>query len=614
MSSLISRFVPNLATAGLIVGLAATCMAQSGALSLSMGDSQAVGTISLNVILSGNGGASAIQWLVNSDIGTFTSTVGPAGQAANKTLTCSGNRCILYGPDSRTVPNGTIGTLTFQLAANAPNAVQFQVSGAAAASSTASLISLDTSSGALSFNPQPAVFPPALLNTLSFAGSAPQVASSGGWETTAHLINTTTTPANARVETLGDGGDLLTGTVIVKTFNPPVAFRNATVDQTIAAGAMGVVTWPDMESHGMQVGSARISTGGGVGGFIRFRHGPSGQEAAVPFETRIAASYVLPFDNTSGAATGIAVANLTAAPVGVPVVIRDRSGMQLETGSITLPSNGHATFSLSDRFASSAGIDGTVEFDTPSDGRIGVMGMNFPSTGGFTAIPVAAGLGLSSGSVAHLAVGQGWTTTIQLINSSNAATQAHLRFFDDDGNALAVPYTLGGASHTADFIDPVLPPYSVITTRSLAPEGPVLLGGAAHLTSDGPVNGFVRFRYEPTGQEMVIPFETRKATSYFLAFDNRGGMATGIALANVSPSGGHISALIRNTAGVILGVENVTLPAKGHRSFDLSQQIPATVDQSGTIEFITPTGGQINVLGVRFQASGDYSTIPVITP
>ena len=137
MSILTSRLVPNLAAAGLLAGLAATCMAQSSALSLSLSEGSPIGAIAINVVLSGNGGPAAIQWFVNSDLGTFTSAIGPAGQAASKTLTCSGNRCILYGPDSKGVPNGTIGTLTFQLAASASSAAQFQVLGAVAASSTA---------------------------------------------------------------------------------------------------------------------------------------------------------------------------------------------------------------------------------------------------------------------------------------------------------------------------------------------------------------------------------------------------------------------------------------------------------------------------------------------
>ena len=80
--------------------------------------------------------------------------------------------------------------------------------------------------------------------------------------------STTTTVANARVQTFGDSGDLLTNSVILKTFNPPVALRNATVDHTIVPGAMAVIDWPDTESHAVQVGSARVFSGGGVGGFV----------------------------------------------------------------------------------------------------------------------------------------------------------------------------------------------------------------------------------------------------------------------------------------------------------------------------------------------------------
>ena len=54
-------------------------------------------------------------------------------------------------------------------------------------------------------------------------------------------------------------------------------------------------------------GSAQILAQGGtsVDGFAIFHYDPSQQEAVVPLETRNAASYVLPFDNTNGVLTGV---------------------------------------------------------------------------------------------------------------------------------------------------------------------------------------------------------------------------------------------------------------------------------------------------------------------
>ena len=50
--------------------------------------------------------------------------------------------------------------------------------------------------------------------------------------------------------------------------------------------------------------------------------------------------------------------------------------------------------------------------------------------------------------------------------------------------------------------------------------------GSAQLTTTGTVSGFAIFRYNPTGQEAVVPPETRNASAYVLAFDNTNGLAT----------------------------------------------------------------------------------------
>ena len=54
------------------------------------------------------------------------------------------------------------------------------------------------------------------------------------------------------------------------------------------------------------------------------------------------------------------------------------------------------------------------------------------------------------------------------------------------------------------------------------------------------------------------------------------------------------------------------LAALGHSSFDATIRFPVTAQKRGTIEFQTPTGGQISVLGIRFNPSMTFSTVPVI--
>src|ERR1019366_10589666 len=148
------------------------------------------------------------------------------------------------------------------------------------------------------------------------------------------------------------------------------------VNESVAPNATLLID--SSNSDTLQTGYAQLNSDAGIEGFIRFRYAPRDQEAIVPLENRNASSYVLAFDNTSGIATGAAIANLTNASANIAVLIRDNSGAQIGSGTISLAANGHSSFVLSDRFASAAKQTGTIEFDTPANGQISVLGLRFP--------------------------------------------------------------------------------------------------------------------------------------------------------------------------------------------------------------------------------------------
>jgi hypothetical protein len=79
--------------------------------------------------------------------------------------------------------------------------------------------------------------------------------------------------------------------------------------------------------------------------------GNANQEAEIPLENRNARGYVVPFDNTNGSATGIALANVSPQAVNSAITIRDDTGAVLQD-VITLPAMGHTSFNLTDRYAS----------------------------------------------------------------------------------------------------------------------------------------------------------------------------------------------------------------------------------------------------------------------
>jgi hypothetical protein len=269
---------------------------------------------------------------------------------------------------------------------------------------------------------------------------------------------------------------------------------------------------------------------------------------------------------------------------------------------------------LPTQFPETANLRGTIEFDRPAGGQISVLGIRFTPPGTLTTVPALTS-GTGGGLAAHVASGNGWETTFVLVNLSATAQTAALKFFDNFGNPLLLPLVSaeGGLN-----IPPIVPFLTVSIApgasqwlRSVAPSPGPLLTGSAQLT--GNVNGFVIFRYDPSGQEAVVPLETRNAGTYLLAFDNTGSTATGVAISTISALPTSVPVLLRNAAGTQIGpIGAISLAASGHSSFDLATQFPAAANIRGVVEFQTPAGAQISVLGIRSPPTLTFTTLPAL--
>jgi len=108
------------------------------------------------------------------------------------------------------------------------------------------------------------------------------------------------------------------------------------------------------------------------------------------------------------------------------------------------------------------------------------------------------------------------------------------------------------------------------------------------------------------------PIEMRNLAAYILAFDNTGGLTTGLTLANVSGQAAVVPFLIRDDSGKLLQSTTINLPAHGHTSFLLPGEYKVTNGKRETVEFDTPSGGQIGVVGLRANNDGAPTTIPLL--
>ncbi len=125
------------------------------------------------------------------------------------------------------------------------------------------------------------------------------------------------------------------------------------------------------------------------------------------------------------------------------------------------------------------------------------------------------------------------------------------------------------------------------------------------------------FRYNPNGQEAVVPLESRTAPGFIIAFDNTNGTATGIALNSVSPQAVVVPVIVRNDAGATIATDNLSLAANGHLAFTLGSSLAGfkysqTANIRGTLEFDTPVGAQIGALGIRIPIAHTFTTLPAL--
>jgi hypothetical protein len=453
-----------------------------------------------------------------------------------------------------------------------------------------------------------------LVAGLNFIGSMPHLAAEGGWNTTFTLVNKSSAPAETVVNVFADDGTALVLPLTFPQQPSSGSLPEASLDQSLAGNASLIVEASGPANVSYLEGSAQLAATGTVDGFAILHFDPSQQEAVVPMETRNAPSYLLAFDNTNTVSMGIAIENVSTSAASVPVIVYDDTGMPISTGFIPLSANGHASFVLSTEFPATTNIRGTIEFSRPSGSQISVLGIRYTPPGTLTTIPALANVGTTGGLLAHLASGGGWETTFVLVNTGYGPAQAQLNFYDDNGNPLLLPLTFPQASGppptVASSVSQSVGANASLWIQSTGALTDPLLTGSAQFTTTGNISGFVIFRYNPNGQEAVVPAESRNAGAYLLAFDNTNGTATGVAINAASSQGVSVPVILRNDTGAQVGTGSIPLAANGHYSQMLPTLFPATAGIRGTVEFDAPSGAQISVLGIRSPPALTFTTLP----
>jgi hypothetical protein len=171
---------------------------------------------------------------------------------------------------------------------------------------------------------------------------AGQIASGGAWKTSLTLMNLSSVQNPVRVAFRGDDGRSLILPLVVTQQGTPQAVSSSSVERTVQPGATLLIE-SEAPSSATVVGWAEVISAGPVAGFAIFRQrGPDGRdsEGTAPVESGGTASLLLPFDNTAGFVTGVALVNGTGDAVIVTATIRDDNGAQIGLQAVALPCHG----------------------------------------------------------------------------------------------------------------------------------------------------------------------------------------------------------------------------------------------------------------------------------
>ena len=243
-------------------------------------------------------------------------------------------------------------------------------------------------------DPPGSSFGPALDNVIvaEVSGVLAQLASGGGWKTTITLVNPSSTQNVARLAFWADDGSPLTLPFTVSQQGTSLVVTASSLERTMDASATLLVETEESSSTTF-AGWIGVQCSGSVIGFAIFRQrSPSGNDAegTAPLENANATNLILPYDNTKGFSTGVALVNPATGPASISFALRDDNGAQLGVQSIALPANGHTSFAVANRFPLAAGRRGIIEIQNTTGGGIAALGLRFRPFGTFTSIPVAA--------------------------------------------------------------------------------------------------------------------------------------------------------------------------------------------------------------------------------
>jgi len=221
--------------------------------------------------------------------------------------------------------------------------------------------------------------------------SISQIASGGGWKTTLTLLNLSSTASSVTVAFQGDEGLPLALRLVVTQEGASLLEVSSEVTRVVPALAVLRIELDAPATSETVTGWADVVSFGTFSGFAIFRQrGQDGRdsEGTAPLEGRGLSGLILPFDNSEGFSTGLAIVNPGADRVPLVAVVRDESGLVLGQYGVPMIARGHTAFVVGERLPASMGRRGSIELQHSGSGTVTGLGLRFSAFGSFTSVPV----------------------------------------------------------------------------------------------------------------------------------------------------------------------------------------------------------------------------------
>ncbi|HYR90283.1 MAG TPA: Ig-like domain-containing protein [Terriglobia bacterium] len=381
---------------------------------------------------------------------------------------------------------------------------------------------------------------------------------------------------------------------LVSSFNFSVPDRAGLSRRTENAAPMLTTGYASIQAG---AGSANPSA---LAIFSYRQNGVLVSEASVPSTELVQAGriYAEVNDTTN---TGVAIANPTDQPAVITFYFTDSTGQDFGQGSMALPPFGQiARFLHESPFNGVSPVSGTFTFTSSMPvSVISLRGyVNERSEFLITTLPVGPVVETSTNSFVfpHYAEGQGWTTKIVLVNSTDEAANGVAEF-------------MGPGMQQVNYS---IPPRSSRVLRATNTSPRVDKGWVRVTPQNGTrtPSGVLIFSYRPNGitvSEAGVP-ASPMSTAFRLFLESAGNVnagqvgsiQTGIAVVNPSAAPVQVTFDLANLSGVSTGlVGRATIPAQAQVSLFANEisGLESTLGIQGVLRIMSPT--PVSVVGLR---------------